>query len=32
MYKKFKKYKVDYAATYRHYIDFGVGRTLEKFC
>jgi len=30
--KKFKRYKVDYAAAYRHYIDFGGGRTLEKFC
>ena len=30
--KKFKGYKVDYAAAYRHYIDFGGGRTLEKFC
>ena len=30
--KKFKMYKVDYAAAYRHYIDFGGGRTLEKFC
>ena len=30
--KKFKRYKVDYAAAYRHYIDFGGGKTLEKFC
>ena len=30
--KKFKRYKVDYAAAYRHYVDFGGGRTLEKFC
>ena len=30
--KKFKRYKVDYAAAYRQYIDFGGGRTLEKFC
>ena len=30
--KKFKRYKVDYAAAYRHYIDFDGGRTLEKFC
>ena len=30
--KKFKRYKVDYASAYRHYIDFGGGRTLEKFC
>lgn len=30
--KIFKRYKVDYAAAYRHYIDFGGGKTLEKFC
>jgi hypothetical protein len=30
--KKFKRYKVDYAAAYRHYMDFGGGKTLEKFC
>ena len=30
--KKFKRYKVDYAAAYRHYVDFGGGRTLENFC
>lgn len=30
--KKFKRYKVDYAAAYRHYMDFSGGRTLEKFC
>ena len=30
--KKFKSYKVDYAAAYRHYIDYGGGRSLEKFC
>ena len=27
-----KKDEVDYAAAYRHYIDFSEGRTLEGFC